>query len=494
MLRKSSYVLLSAVFALLAGSSARVSSSARLLVAFHPGVSPASRAATLARVDARVQGAVPGVGVRVVSVPAGAVGAALALLRSTRGVAFAERDTLVRAAATAAPADPLYAANAWPFARTFLPIAWSASTGAGVTVAVVDTGVNATGDLAGAVLPGVNLVGGADERDDNGHGTEVASVLAGRANNGLGSVGVCWSCNILPVKALGANGSGLTSTVAAGVVWAADHGARVINLSLGGTQSDQTLASAVAYAQGKGAVVVAAAGNGSSTSLDFPAAYPGVVAVAGSDPADVRYGFSNYGGGVSLAAPGCALAQNLAGAFATACGTSISTPFVSGVAALAFSLAPAATAAQVTQALTVTAKPVPGSYVAHGLVDASATLDALGASLPLRRLTPLGLPAVVGDGVVGSTLRALPGAWAVPRGTHASFSYAWVRCAGPVCTPAGGGQALTVTPGDLGATLRVAVTARSGRTIMRTSAPPVGPIEPNQEARRGGLPTAPPPG
>ena len=314
MLRKSSYVLFSAVVALLAGSSARATSTVRLLVAFEPGVSSSSRTATLAGVDAQTQGVVPGLGVRVVSVPSGAAGAALAALRHTRGVAFAERDTVVRAAGAVAPADPLYLANAWPFTRTLLPTAWSASTGAGVTVAVVDTGVNATGDLSGAVLPGVDLVGGGDAHDDNGHGTEVSSVLAGRAGNGLGSVGVCWSCSVLPVKALNADGSGLTSTVAAGVVWAADHGARVINLSLGGPQPDQTLASAIAYAQARGAVVVAAAGNGASTSLGYPAAYPGVVAVAGSDADDLRYGFSNYGTAVALAAPGCALVQNLSGA------------------------------------------------------------------------------------------------------------------------------------------------------------------------------------
>ena len=286
--------------------------------------------------------------------------------------------------AAVTPTDPLYALTSWVFTRTQLPAAWSAGTGGPVTIAVVDTGVSPVGDLAaGAVLPGYNaMTGTGDVADDNGHGTAVASVIAGRADNGLGSAGVCWDCRILPVKALGADGSGSTASVAAGVDWAVDHGAQIVNLSLGGTQSDPLLADAVAYAESRGVLVVAAAGNGDTSAPEYPADYPGVVSVAASDQEDARASYSNYGGWVQLAAPGCAVAQDVDSTFGVWCGTSIAAPVVAGIAGLALSDAPAASAAQVAGALAAKAAAVPGGYVAHGRVDAAGALQALGVALP----------------------------------------------------------------------------------------------------------------
>lgn len=283
------------------------------------------------------------------------------------------------------PSDPLYAAASWPFTQTQLPVAWKAGTGGPVVVAVVDSGVNATGDLAGAVLPGYNAIdGSANTTDDFGHGTAVATTIAGRGNNGIGTAGVCWGCRILPVKVLGADGSGLTSSVAKGITWAADNGAQVINLSLGGTGFDQSEADAVAYAESKGVVVVAGAGNdGSSSETFYPAAFPGVISVAGADESGVRYSWSNYGNGAQVAAPGCVLAPMLdAGTFSTWCGTSLASPVVAGIAGLALSDAPGTSAAQFAQALESTSAPAPGGYVVHGVVDAAATLQSLGVSIP----------------------------------------------------------------------------------------------------------------
>jgi hypothetical protein len=282
------------------------------------------------------------------------------------------------------PTDPLYASASWPYTSAQLPVAWQAGTGKPVVVAVVDSGVNATGDLAGAVLPGYNAIDGStNTADDFGHGTAVATTIAGRGNNGIGTVGVCWGCEILPVKVLGSDGTGLTSTVATGITWAANNGAQVINLSLGGTGFDQAEADAVAYAESKGVVVVAGAGNdGSSSETFYPAAFPGVISVAGSDPNGVRYAWSNYGSGAQVAAPGCLIAPTPGAAtFSTWCGTSLASPFVAGIAGLALSDAPATTAAQFAQALEATATSVPGNYVAHGGVNAAATLQALGVSV-----------------------------------------------------------------------------------------------------------------
>ena len=290
--------------------------------------------------------------------------------------------TVAALGAAVTPTDPLFAADAWRFTRTQLPAAWAAGTGGLVTIAVVDTGVSPVGDLAGAtVLPGYNaMTGTADVADDNGHGTAVASVIAGEADNGLGSAGVCWGCRILPVKVLGADGSGSTATVAAGVDWAVDHGAQVVNLSLGGTESDPMLADAVAYAESKNVVVVAAAGNNDTTAPEYPADYPGVVSVAASDQGDNRASYSDFGSWVQLAAPGCAVAQNVDTTFAIWCGTSIAAPIVSGIAGLALSDAPSAGASQVESALYAKADAVPGGYVAHGRVDALGALQALGVA------------------------------------------------------------------------------------------------------------------
>ncbi len=306
----------------------------------------------------------------------------------TEGASRARTGSVVHALAAGAvtPTDPFYASAPWPYTQTQLPLAWRAGTGGPVVIAVVDSGVNATGDLAGAVLPGYNAIDGStNTADDFGHGTAVATTIAGRADNGVGSVGVCWGCSILPVKVLDSTGKGLSSTVATGITWAANNGAQVINLSLGGTGYDQAEADAVAYAESKGVLVIAGAGNdGSSTETFYPAAFPGVVSVAGSDATDARYSWSNYGSGAQVAAPGCVIAPTPGAAtFSTWCGTSLASPVVAGIAGLALSDAPGTTAAQVAQALESTSAPVPGNYVAHGRVDAAATLQALGVSIPV---------------------------------------------------------------------------------------------------------------
>jgi subtilisin family serine protease len=292
------------------------------------------------------------------------------------GAAAAGPDREARIALT--PNDPYFDTNfTWNFTRTQLPDAWSLTTGAPQTiVAVLDTGVDpGTTDLAGALVPGANFVtAGGGTADDNGHGTEVASLLAARTNNGSGVAGVCGSCSVMPVKVMGSDGTGSWSVAAAGIVWATDHGAKVINLSVGGPVGEDVLARAIQYAQAHDVVVVAAAGNDGAGRPAYPGAYPGVVSVEATDQDDDLYDFSNHGSAVTLAAPGCVASVGLANAIVGACGTSFASPLVAGIAGLLRSYRPDLTAAQVIAALESGTERVGKVDSAYGRVNAYRAL------------------------------------------------------------------------------------------------------------------------
>jgi subtilisin family serine protease len=347
-----------------------------LLVKFKERTSPRAQQALLRQARASVERRIAGLGVVVVRVAPERREAVRARLAGSPLVASAERDAVVQVLDTA-PNDPIWP-DQWGLRTVALPAAWDRSRGSSsVIVAVVDTGVDAQHpDLAGAVLPGFDLVhGGTNPADDEGHGTAVAGVIAARTNNLDGTAGVCWSCSILPIKVLGADGTGDTALVAAGIVKAVDAGAHVVNLSLGGPADEQTLEDAVSYATRKGVIVVAAAGNNGTTTPFYPAAIPGVVSVAAIDPTNHAYSWSNYGW-PNVAAPGCDDATMRGGGYVIFCGTSAATPVVSGVAALALALDPAGTRDQIVAALEQTAAPL-GGVVGNGLVNAQAALASL---------------------------------------------------------------------------------------------------------------------
>jgi subtilisin family serine protease len=299
----------------------------------------------------------------------------LAAFRADPLVRSAQLDGRVRALRV--PNDPLWSTQ-WSPIVTEAPRAWDLTTGSAVVVAVVDTGVDpGQPDLVGKLVPGYDFVNNDTQPlDDNGHGTGVAGIVAARSDNGVGVAGYCWGCQVMPVKVLGADGTGYDSDVARGIVWAADHGARVINASLGGLSDDLALAAAAQYASQRGSLVVAAAGNDASATLDYPAALPSVVSVGASDRNDQLYSFSNAG--ALVAAPGENSTTGLAGNYEYFLGTSSAAPVVSGIAGLAFSVAPSATTAAVTQALESGAEPMAGAV--YGRVDAYRTLLALGGS------------------------------------------------------------------------------------------------------------------
>ena len=193
--------------------------------------------------------------------------------------------------------------------------------------------------------------------------------------------------------------SGDAADVAEGVRWATDHGAQVLNLSFTLSGSDESVAQAIDYARGRGVVVVAAAGNAGTTDATFPAVYPGVVSVAGTDVADARYDWSSYGGWVRLAAPGCNLTTAPGAGYGDFCGTSSATAFVSGIAGLVRSFAPDLSPDAIEQALAGSALRV-GDFVSAGRVDAGAALGALRAA---RVATVGSAPAVATDPLVAAT-------------------------------------------------------------------------------------------
>lgn len=359
----------------------------QLLVKFKDGTSTRTAARLLNRVDGQGEGTVENLGVQVVTVPKADTVDSLQTLDASPAVAYVERDTAVTAFGVT-PNDPLWP-NQWGSVVLKLPAAWGATTGSSrVVIAVLDTGVaTADPDLQRAVVPGYDVLDGSDDTADaNGHGTAAAGEIAARANNATGVAGVCWSCSIMPVKVLDDDTQGTTSALAAGIVWAADHGARVISMSLGTTTPTQTLADAVNYAVSKNIVLVAAAGNNGSADPAYPAAYPDVISVAGTTPDRSLYSWSSYGTWVNLAAPGCNAAPWLNGTYVNFCGTSSATPLVAGIAGLILSARPTAGRADVMSALERTATRLPDG-VQFGLVNAQGALASLGIRPRVQTVT-----------------------------------------------------------------------------------------------------------
>jgi putative cell wall-binding protein len=288
------------------------------------------------------------------------------------------------------PDDPYYP-DQWGPKKIGMEDAWAETTGASSTViAVIDTGVDPTyPDLAGKVLPGWDFVDNdADAFDEHGHGSFVALVAAGIGNDGTAMAGHCWQCKILPVRVLDENGNGDTGGVASGIVWAADHGADVINLSLAGSSSSSTLDAAIRHAWSLGVLVVAAAGNFVSsgatpdlTAPQYPAATPGVISVGATGPTDSYYWWSFRGSWVNVTAPGCIFDDN------SLCGTSFASPAVAGILALALALVPGAEMNVLTNALYTSVAPVTGGAALHGRVNAASFLSMIQADVQATRVS-----------------------------------------------------------------------------------------------------------
>lgn len=299
---------------------------------------------------------------------------------------------------------------------------------AGALVAVVDSGVNA----GAGVEQGIDLVDGdLDASDQGGHGSAVAAqVLA-----------ACRGCTILPVRVLSRDGSAPWARVAAGIVWAVEHGARVVNVSIAGTGGSPELRRAALFAARHDVLVVAAAGNAGDTRPAYPAAYPAVVAVAAADAGGELFDWSSRGPWVDLAAPGCAPVPT-GGSEPVACGTSFATPLVAGIAGLERAADPDATVGEVARRLPglVSARrrgtPARLELSREGaLVRASATAGAKGARIRWYRCAP---GAGVHDCVVVSRSAAYrisaadAGSTLVARLATRPFAGLWLAASAPL--------------------------------------------------------------
>jgi subtilisin family serine protease len=348
---------------------------------------------------------IPQVGVEVVQVPEGQEQRICRILMAEGTVVFAEPDYYAfpqsLPGAPLLPNDPSFANEQWYLETLRAPDAWNISTGSqDVVVAVLDTGVDYNHpDLSSKLVEGYDFTADtALAQDRIGHGTHIAGLAAAASDNAVGIAGLAWNVRIAPVKVIDDGGRGPMSGVTQGILWAADHGAKILNLSFGATNENSSLSSAVQYARDKGCLLVAAAGNDylKGNLKQYPAALPGVLAVGASTYEDQKASYSEAGDQVSVVAPGgdpdsvddpdvrhwiysTWLADNRDG-YALLAGTSQSTALVSGLAALVWSVRPDASADAVKEIIERTAQDIgaPGKdpETGWGRVDVEAALAA----------------------------------------------------------------------------------------------------------------------
>jgi subtilisin family serine protease len=381
------------------GPSPAAEETERVLVWFRPGADEqeilASHGVQAAQTDRTL-----GLAFVPVDVRPGTAERVAAALRRESGVDDAILDVPVQAIRE--PSDEAYPAQ-WAPRQIRASRAWEITVGRPDTiVAVLDTGVEPHADLpARALVRGYNAFDGSDRTldDDPGrHGTSVATVAAARGDNGIGTAGYCWTCRVMPVKVLDQRGRGGVYEVVAGIRYAANHGARIINLSLvigpnldGRPVSSRIvdeLRAAVDEAEVQGAVVVAAAGNHGSSELTYPSALPIVVGVSANNREGERMTYAAYGDWIEVTAPGCHAVVPVS--TLSFCGTSSAAPAVAGTLALASSVVPSASPAALRSALFATTSA--GPFVRHGRVDAGRVVDRL---LPASATAPA--VALTGD-------------------------------------------------------------------------------------------------
>lgn len=324
---------------------------------------------------------------------------------------FAELDRLVPS--TLAVNDP-YIGSAWHLSKVGAATAWDSTRGAGVTVAILDSGIDSSHpDLQANLVAGFNVYSNnTDVSDVCGHGTAVAGTAAAVSNNGIGVAGVAGAAKIMPVRiAYLDTASNICyasySTIASGLTYAADHGARIANVSYRGVSASATVQSAARYLKGKGGLVFVSAGNGGIDENLMPDT--ATIAVSATDSNDVKTSWSSYGNFVSLAAPGASIwTTSKGGLYQAWNGTSFSSPLTAGVAALLMSARPDLDGAQVEQLLFSTAVDLGAAgrdpYYGYGRVDAAAGVRAalaylapLDTQAPLAAISaPLGSSSVAG--------------------------------------------------------------------------------------------------
>jgi len=426
----------------------------QLLVGWRAGTPAAAKASAHQAIGAQVYRTITALNIQEVSVPSSvSVAAAQRYYAGVAGVRYAEPDFLV--AAYQEPNDPLYPQQ-WALPTMHASAAWDVTAGrSDVIVAIVDTGIDPTHiEFAGRIVPGwsfvcsgpvsgaaapqsqggggkssgtpVECLGSDNTWDDYGHGTHVAGIAAAAMNNYAGVAGVAPAVSLLPVKVLDATGSGTVSAVAQGIVYAADHGARVINLSLGGVIVSSTLWDACQYAHSRGVFIAAASGNDAGF-IGTPAWYPTTIAVGASTPTDTRASFSNYGLALDLVAPGTDILSTLPTYpvtltgwgfslnYGRLSGTSMATPEVAGIAALCLSVNPTLGPEDLRNLLQRTATDLGetgfDAFTGAGRVDAAAAVQVAAHPSPPDTTPPSVAISAPSDGATATG--SLPAAMTV---------------------------------------------------------------------------------
>ena len=472
------------------GGVAATSGPIRLVIGYRAGV-PGTVPSGLDRAYGLHQvGAIADLRAQVVTVGSATVATLLFELRHQPTVAYAQVDSWLAPQATAVtPNDPYFTGGMngqeWGETRDQANQAWSVTTGSStVTIAVVDSGVDPTQpDLQGVLVPGWNvLTNSPSTADTYGHGTEVAGIAVAATNNAKGIAGYCWTCRLMPVKVYNTSAGAYGSNLASGITWAVDHGANVINVSLGGTSDTTAINGAVSYALAHGVAVVAAAGNSGNTGdpKQYPAAIPGVISVGGSNQSDTLYSYSEWGPWVDVAAPGSQATTFYNGTYASVGGTSMAAPAVAGIIGLMLSVNPSATLAQLKNALYTTTDPVAGTRrVAYGRVNAYRAVTAIQSAPPPTTTSGsppatappanTSVPSISGTDQQGSTLTTTAGTWS---GTPTAYAYQWLRCSSTGCSALSGATSSSylLGSGDVGDQMKVTVTAsNAGGSSAATS-------------------------
>ncbi|MFN8490262.1 MAG: S8 family serine peptidase [Caldilineaceae bacterium] len=369
------------------------------MVQFKPDISPQKRDALLHSVSGELLEWLAPLGVAKVRIHteiyAATAHSILTQLARDPAIAVVEADSAVEGAYEINDPDALNPNKTYTVNLLHLQQAWDYTTGSSqVVIAVLDTGLaKAHPEFAGRILPGYDFVNDDDDpEDDYGHGTHVAGIAAATINNDIGMAGICGGCSILPVKVLNDHNAGTWSGVAEGILYAVDHHANVIVLSLGSKTKSKIIEDAVNYASAHNVLIVAAAGNANSSENFYPAAFTGVLGVGATGRNDERWALSNYGNFVDVVAPGDSVYStynNLNqpnGGYTFLSGTSMATPHVAGLAGLLFSQAPTRTITDVVHLIETTAvdlgdQGLDGKF-GYGRIDPLAALRA-GAQGPL---------------------------------------------------------------------------------------------------------------
>ncbi len=441
--------------------------------------------------------------VHIISVPANAEAAVARALSKNPHIEFAELDMLSELSTTSVN-DPQFA-SAWHLPKIQAPTAWDYSKGAGITIAILDSGVDGTHpDLVNQMIPGWNSVDSSTTTADiNGHGTAVAGTAAAATNNSTGVASIAWNAKIMPVRITNdATGYAYWSDIARGLNWAADNGADVANISYGVSNSS-SVTTAAQYMRSKGGVVVVSAANDGVDPGYTDNPY--MISVSATDSADAKASWSNYGAFVDVAAPGVSiLTTNKGGTYGNWSGTSFSSPATAGVVALIMSANPSLTPDDVEKVLETSAVKVAGTdfhpYYGYGRINASAAVQlALGSTArdttapTVNIFTPGGGSTVSGlvsvdvnasDNVAVNQVSLYANGQLIGTDGTAPYQFSW-NSAGV----ADGGVVLSASAtdaaGNQGSSANVTVTVKNQATIVATdnSPPTVSITNPTNAAK-----------